>query len=89
MGARHNVGCHYFLHLRPTMERLPYFHLLHLFALFVLTAHTFMAFANPSLENKKRTAIIIVRRRFTGSGLAKAMNVWAVSTSSEKMCSSL
>ncbi|HEY4247691.1 MAG TPA: hypothetical protein VGM64_12595 [Lacunisphaera sp.] len=40
------------------MDRLPYYHLLHLFALFVLTAHTFMAFGNPDPVNKKRTMII-------------------------------
>ena len=35
-----------------------YYHILHLFALFVLTAHTFMAFANPDPANKKKTMII-------------------------------
>jgi uncharacterized membrane protein SirB2 len=35
-----------------------YYYLLHLFALFVLTAHTFMAFANPAPENRKRTMMI-------------------------------
>jgi uncharacterized membrane protein SirB2 len=35
-----------------------YYHLLHLFALFVLTAQTFMAFANPAPENRKQTMII-------------------------------
>jgi uncharacterized membrane protein SirB2 len=35
-----------------------YYSLLHVFALFVLTAHTFMAFANPAVENKKRTMMI-------------------------------
>ena len=35
-----------------------YYHILHLFSLFVLTAHTFMAFANPQPENKKKTMII-------------------------------
>ena len=35
-----------------------YYHLLHLFALFVLTAHTFMAFANPAPENRKKTLMI-------------------------------
>ena len=35
-----------------------YYHLLHVFSLFVLTAHTFMAFANPDPVNKKRTAMI-------------------------------
>lgn len=41
-----------------TMERLPYYQLLHLLSLIVLTAHTFMAFANPAPENRKRTAMI-------------------------------
>ncbi|MSU66057.1 MAG: hypothetical protein EXS38_08170 [Opitutus sp.] len=35
-----------------------YYYLLHLFALFVLTAQTFMAFANPAPENRKQTMII-------------------------------
>jgi uncharacterized membrane protein SirB2 len=35
-----------------------YYQLLHLFALFVLTAHTFMAYANPDPANKKLTMII-------------------------------
>ena len=37
------------------MERLPYYQLLHIFSLLVLTAHTFMAFANPAPENRGRT----------------------------------
>ena len=40
------------------MERLPYYQLLHLLSLIVLTAHTFMAFANPAPENRKRTMMI-------------------------------
>jgi uncharacterized membrane protein SirB2 len=40
------------------MERLPYYQLLHILSLIVLTAHTFMAFANPLPENRKRTMII-------------------------------
>ncbi|MDI1319641.1 MAG: hypothetical protein PSW75_05525 [bacterium] len=40
------------------MERLPYYQLLHILSLIVLTAHTFMAFANPAPENRKRTLII-------------------------------
>jgi uncharacterized membrane protein SirB2 len=40
------------------MERLPYYLLLHLLSLIVLTAHTFMAFANPAPENRKRTMMI-------------------------------
>ncbi len=35
-----------------------FYHLLHVFALLVLTAHTFMAFANPDPVNKKRTMMI-------------------------------
>ncbi len=40
------------------MERLPYYQILHLLSLIVLTAHTFMAFANPAPENRKRTMMI-------------------------------
>lgn len=40
------------------MERIPYYQLLHILSLLVLTAHTFMAFANPAPENKKRTMMI-------------------------------
>jgi len=40
------------------MDRLPYYHILHLLSLVVLTTQTFMAFANPAPENKKRTMII-------------------------------
>lgn len=40
------------------MERLPYYQILHLISLIVLTAHTFMAFANPAPENRKRTMMI-------------------------------
>jgi uncharacterized membrane protein SirB2 len=35
-----------------------YYSLLHVFSLFVLAAHTFMAFANPAPENRKRTMMI-------------------------------
>lgn len=35
-----------------------YYYLLHIFSLFVLTAHTFMAFANPDPANRKQTLII-------------------------------
>ena len=51
------MGSHYFS-TNPTMERLPYYQLLHLLSLIVLTAHTFMAFANPAPENRKRTLMI-------------------------------
>jgi len=52
------------------MERLPYYLLLHLLSLIVLTAHTFMAFANPAPENKKRTMMItgIAALLMLGSG---------------------
>lgn len=40
------------------MERLPYYQVLHLLSLAVLSAHTFMAFANPAPENRKRTMMI-------------------------------
>jgi uncharacterized membrane protein SirB2 len=40
------------------MDRLPYYHILHLLSLIVLTAHTFMAFANPDPANRKRTMMI-------------------------------
>ena len=40
------------------MERLPYYQLLHVLSLIVLTAHTFMAFANPAPENRRRTMMI-------------------------------
>lgn len=40
------------------MERIPYYQLLHILSLIVLTAHTFMAFANPAPENRKRTMMI-------------------------------
>lgn len=40
------------------MERLPYYQLLHIFSLLVLTAHTFMALANPDPANRKRTLIV-------------------------------
>ena len=34
------------------------YHILHVFALIVLTAQTYMAFANPAPENRKRTMMI-------------------------------
>lgn len=40
------------------MERLPYYQLLHILSLIVLTAHTFMAFANPAPENRRRTMML-------------------------------
>lgn len=52
------------------MERLPYYQLLHILSLIVLTAHTFMAFANPAPENRKRTMMItgIAALLLLGSG---------------------
>ena len=35
-----------------------YYQLLHVFSLLVLTAQTFMAFANPAPENRKQTLMI-------------------------------
>ncbi|HWA10785.1 MAG TPA: SirB2 family protein [Opitutaceae bacterium] len=35
-----------------------YYSILHVFSLFVLTAHTFMAFANPRPEDRRQTLII-------------------------------
>ncbi len=40
------------------MERLPYYQVLHILSLAVLSAHTFMAFANPDPANRKRTMIV-------------------------------
>ena len=54
------------------MERLPYYLLLHIFSLLVLTAHTFMALANPDPANRKRTLMItgIASLFMLGSGFA-------------------
>ena len=54
------------------MERLPYYHLLHILSLIVLTAHTFMAFANPAPENRRRTLIVtgIAALLMLGTGFA-------------------
>ena len=40
------------------MERVLYYHLLHVFAVLVLTAQTFMAFGNPDPVNRRRTMMI-------------------------------
>src|SRR4051812_28439742 len=40
------------------MDKLLLYKLLHIFALIVQTAHTFMAFANPIPENRMRTLMI-------------------------------
>ena len=54
------------------MERLPYYLLLHLLSLIVLTAHSFMAFANPAPEQRKSTMMItgIAALLMLGSGFA-------------------
>ena len=48
---RHRRGVTFFMN--PV-----FYSILHVFALLVLTAHTFMAFANPAPENRKQTLII-------------------------------
>lgn len=40
------------------MTRLHIYQLLHVLSLLVITAQTFMAFANPAPENRKRTMMI-------------------------------
>ena len=40
------------------MEPIAFYKVLHVFALFVLVAHTFMALANPAPENRKLTLMI-------------------------------
>ena len=40
------------------MDKLQLYKLLHVFALVVQTAHTFMAFANPEPANRKLTLIV-------------------------------
>ena len=35
-----------------------FYHILHVFSLLVLTAHTYMAFANPAAENRRLTLIV-------------------------------
>ena len=35
-----------------------FYHILHVFSLLVLTAHTYMAFANPAPENRRLTLIV-------------------------------
>ncbi len=52
MSIRHRRGVT-LLSMNPV-----YYSLLHVFSLFILSAHTFMAFANPAPENKKRTMIV-------------------------------
>ena len=50
------MGRHYFP--QPTMDKLLFYKLLHIFALIVQTAHTFMAFANPEAANRKLTLMV-------------------------------
>ncbi len=40
------------------MDKLLFYKLLHIFALIVLTAHTFMAFAQPDPVNRRRTMMV-------------------------------
>src|SRR5689334_14048519 len=40
------------------MDKLLFYKLLHVFALVVQTAHTFMAFANPDQANRRLTLIV-------------------------------
>jgi hypothetical protein len=40
------------------MDKLLFYKLLHVFALIVLTAHTFMAFGNPDPVNRRRTLMV-------------------------------
>ena len=42
----------------PAMDKLLFYKLLHVFALIVQTAHTFMAFANPDPANRTRTLMV-------------------------------
>lgn len=48
------MGCHFF----NLMDKLLFYKLLHVFALIVQTAHTFMAFANPEPANRMRTLMV-------------------------------
>jgi len=61
------------------MDRLPYYHILHLLALIVLTAQTFMAFANPAPENRKRTMMITgiasLLMLISGFGMAATLKI--------------
>src|SRR6185436_17292657 len=53
-GIRHRRGVKFFT---ATMN-IQLYHILHVFALIILTAQTYMAFANPAPENRKRTMMI-------------------------------
>ena len=54
------------------MERIPFYQVLHVFSLLVLTAQTFLAFGNPDPANRKRTMMItgIAALLMLGSGFA-------------------
>ena len=54
------------------MERIPFYQVLHVFSLLVLTAQTFLAFGNPDPANRKRTLMItgIAALLMLGSGFA-------------------
>ena len=53
MGIRHRRGVNFF-----SMDPVTYYKILHVFALLVLTAWTFAAFANPVPENRRQALII-------------------------------
>lgn len=54
------------------MDKLLFYKLLHVFALIVQTAHTFMAFASPAPENRMRTLMVtgIASLLMLASGMA-------------------
>lgn len=55
-----------------------YYSLIHVFSLFILSAHTFMAFANPAPENRKRTMMItgIASLLVIGSGFGLLAKIY-------------
>ncbi len=53
MGIRHTWGVNFL-----SSMNIQLYHILHVFSLVVLTAQTYMAFANPAPENRKRTLMI-------------------------------
>ncbi|HYC72404.1 MAG TPA: hypothetical protein VEB66_14430 [Opitutaceae bacterium] len=58
-----------------------FYSVLHVFALFVLAAHTFMAFANPDPANRKRTMMItgiasLLALAGAGGLMAKMQYAW-------------
>ena len=55
-----------------------YYYLLHVFSLFALTAQTFMAFANPAPENRRRTMMLtgILSLLVLGSGFGLIARVY-------------